>query len=108
MTKKKLTILGLVLALILIIVTGCTPKALGQWVPDTSTEIATVPSDACVINGMPQIININTESDGGFSLVYVRNNGDIVVKAWLPDPVLGMGLHPAGEFYWTGGHCPAK
>jgi hypothetical protein len=87
---------------------ACSPKQQGRWNQDTNINLGQVPSDACMVNGNPVVLNANTESDGGFSLIYVRNNGDIVIRAWLTDPVTGIFLKPAGQFYWTGGHCPSQ
>lgn len=103
--KKIALILILVLATVLFIA-ACSPKEQGRWNADTKIEIGELPQDICVIDGIPQVINATTESDGGFNLVYLRNNGDVVITAWLTDPVLGVVLKPAGEFYWTGGVCP--
>lgn len=108
MNKKTIFMVILALLFIVIYAAACTPKYAGQWDPGISYNIGNLPQDACIVNGQPLILNANTESDGGFSLVYVRNNGDIVIKAWLPDPVLGTGLFPAGEYYFSGGNCPSK
>jgi hypothetical protein len=103
--KKIAPILILVL-ISLMFFAACSPKEQGRWNSDTKFKIGELPQDICVIDGVPQVINATTESDGGFNLVYLRNNGDIVVTSWLTGPVLGVILKPAGEFFWTGGVCP--
>lgn len=95
-----------VLVLTVTLLVACSPKEQGRWNQNTEVSIGVVPEDACIMNGNPLILNATTESDGGFNLVYVRDNGDVVVRAWLTDPVTGVFLKPAGQFYWTGGHCP--
>ncbi|HJY98235.1 MAG TPA: hypothetical protein VJ227_00805 [Patescibacteria group bacterium] len=91
-----------------VLLAACSPKEYGRWNQNIDVNIGQIPDDACMINDNPLILNATTESDGGFNLVYVRKNGDIVVRSWLTDPVLGIVLKPAGQFYWTGGHCPSQ
>jgi hypothetical protein len=93
---------------VLVLLTACSPKEQGRWNKNTDVNIGQLPDDICIVKGNPLILNATTESDGGFNLVYVRNNGDIVVRAWLTDPITGIFLKPAGQFYWTGGHCPTQ
>jgi hypothetical protein len=106
--KKHLLILVCIFVLGMLLIAACSPKERGRWNRNTDVNIGTVPDDVCIVDGKPLILNATTESDGGFNLVYIRNNGDIVVRAWLTDPIVGIVLKPAGQFYWTGGNCPSK
>ena len=77
-----------------------------QLTVDYAKEIGELPDDICIVDGRPVVYDVSTESEGSFVLIYLRNNGDVVAKACMPNPILGAGLHEKGEFYWTGGHCP--
>lgn len=102
-TGVALTILGG------IILASCSPKERSRWSgEDFSYSLGMIPKDVCMVDGNPYVLNASTESDGDFNLIYVRNNGDIVVKHWALAPVIGVVLREAGEFYWEGGKCPSS
>jgi hypothetical protein len=103
---KKIRTLGkIVFAVGMSVITattaGCSPKEQSRWNSDIKYKMGEIPADCRIVDGKPQIINANSESDGDFSLVYIRDNGDIVVKHWAKDPIKWWELKEAGEFYWT-------
>lgn len=105
---RKLILLVVVLVVALGLV-SCSPKERGRWSgEDFSYQIGELPKDVCVVNGMPVVYGVSTESNGGYILVYLRNNGDVVSAQWLTDQFVGVVLKPAGEFYWSGGVCPSE
>lgn len=105
---KKLVLLVVVLVVALGLA-SCSPKERGRWGgEDFSYEIGALPDDVCIANGVPVIYGASTESDGGFTLVYLRNNGDVVSAQWLTDQFVGIALKPAGELFWSGGVCPSE
>lgn len=108
----KRTILTVVFTLLAVFVIGaivsCSAKEQGRWNAGTNVRIDNLPSDVCMVGGRPQIINANTESNGGFSLVYVDKSGNVVIAAWPNNPIVSWVLQPAGRYYWTGAICPSQ
>lgn len=89
--------------ILLCLAVACSPKTTARWSgPDYTFNIGVVPDDICYVDGTPKILSANSESDGDYSLVYVRNNGDIVLHQWLLDSVIGITIGDGGEVYWTG------
>ncbi len=87
---------------------ACSPKEQSRWIGESFTfSLGEIPSDVCLVGGNPLVLNATTESDGDFNLVYVRNNGDIVIRHWARRPIAQWEIYEAGEFYWRGGRCPA-
>lgn len=85
--------------------TTCSPKTQSYF--GSSIDMGKIPDDACMVDGHALIINANTESDGAVSLVYVRNNGDLVVKHYDRSvSSLGTKMSERGEFFWAGESCP--
>ena len=104
MKQKFLLIVVLVAVFFLV---SCSPKETGRWSGDDfSYQIGDLPQDVCIANGVPVVYGVSTESDGGFTLIYLRNNGDVVAAQWLTDQWVGIKLKQAGELYWAGGVCP--
>ncbi len=100
---------ALLVVVLFLLVVSCTPKERSQWQGASySKYVGEIPNDVCVVDGKPFILGASTESEGGFVLIYVRNNGDLVAHQWLGEPVAGITLRDAGEFYWTGGACPSS
>lgn len=98
----------LIFALCVIALSGCSPKEAGRWNGSYSHKIAELPSDVCISNGVPVIYGVSTESDGGYVLIYLRNNGDVVAAQWLTDQFVGLVLKQSGELYWSGAKCGLK
>jgi hypothetical protein len=97
------------IALLLLVMVSCSPKKRSQWQgPSYSEKVGEVPDDVCIVDGKPVILGASTESEGGFVLIYLRENGDIVAHQWLNDPIAGLALQDSGEFYWIGGTCPSS
>jgi hypothetical protein len=85
---------------------ACSPKQQAQWTgPNYKLDIAKLPDDVCYQNGIPVIYSANTESDGGYSIVYLRDNGDVVIHQWITDPIIGISLNDSGQVFWHGGSC---
>ncbi len=100
---KRKVLFAIVLGLLLL---GCSPKTQAQFTgEDFKLTIGKVPSDVCYRNNVPVVLSANTESDGGYSIVYVRNNGDIVIHQWIPGAVISSDLNDSGEVSWSGGKC---
>lgn len=70
-------------------------------------QMGSLPADICVIDGAPQVLNLNHDlgyGDSEATLTYLRNNGDLVVLTYWTN-----GLRDTKEtFVWSGGHCGAK
>lgn len=86
---------------------ACTPKERSRWT-GASYNLGNIPSDICMVNGVPQVINASTESLGDVNLVYIRKNGDLVVKHYTSPPLRPWQLDDAGEYFWSGGTCPSS
>ena len=87
---KKLVLLVVVLVIALGLV-SCSPKERGRWSGgDYSYQIGELPKDICIVNGTPIVYGVSTESGGGYILVYLRNNGDVVSAQWLTDQFVGQ------------------
>ncbi len=109
MRKKYYLLLVLVALVGLAIGVSCSPKQTGRWLgADYSKEVGAIPEDVCIVRGEPMILGASTESGGGFVLIYLRNNGDVVAHQWLTNPITDLGLQDSGEFYWAGGTCPSS
>jgi len=107
--NSRNSILFILVLVLGILVSGCSPKQQSRWTGENfSYELGEIPDDICLVDGNPLILNATTESDGDFSLVYVRNNGDVVIRHWATKPIADWVLFEAGEFYWRGGDCPSR
>lgn len=74
----------------------------------SSVLIGKVPDDACVVNGNPLILNVETEI-GWIHLTYIRKNGDIVIKSWyIADDGGGTWYVYKKDVFITGGKCPSQ
>lgn len=106
--RRFCSVAVVVALVVLLLVVSCSPKKRSQWQgPSYSKEVGEIPDDVCILDGKPVIFGASTESEGGFVLVYLRENGDVVAHQWLNDPISGLTLQDSGEFYWTGGTCPS-
>jgi hypothetical protein len=90
--------------LIVLLLVACSPQTKSWFDSSYTHQVGTVPSDVCIENGVPVIFNITSESDGDVSLVYLRNNGDVVMKHH-PLNLIGTDWKEGGEFYFSGGIC---
>lgn len=107
--KVRNCILAVVVLATGLFIAGCSPKERSRWTgEDFSFKLGEIPSDICLVDGNPLVLNATTESDGDFNLIYVRNNGDVVIRHWATDPIVSIVLYEAGEFYWLGGNCPTS
>lgn len=106
---KKLVLLVIVVLVVVLVLVSCSPKEQARWSgSDYSYQVGELPKDICIVNGAPVVYGVSTESDGGYILVYLRNNGDVVSAQWLTDQLVGVVLKPSGEAYWSGGVCPQE
>lgn len=94
--------LMLVSAVILIVIILKSPLDVEQ--PQvTQTYVGPLPADICLVDGAPQIYSGSSDLEG-YTLVYLRNNGDVVVAKGFLNPMI---LAPVGV-YWSGGTCPSE
>lgn len=87
---------------------ACSPK-LQSYVEGTSIDVGKIPDDVCVVNGVQKVISVSTESDGDMSIVYVRYDGDIVLKHFATTfTSLGTSYGEQGQFVFKGipSNCP--
>lgn len=104
MKTIKSTIKVIVVGLILILSVGCSPQTQSWFDSNLKWKVGTIPADVCVENGKPQVLGMTSESDGDVSLVYLRNDGAIVLKHY-PLNITNTDFKEGGEFYFTGGVC---
>ena len=86
----------------LMFLAACSPQSNGFWDSSYTNEVAVLPDDICIRDGVPVVYGVSTESDGNVALVYLRNDGAVVVKHY---PLVLVDWTEGGEFYWTGGTC---
>lgn len=89
-----------IIILILFTLVSCTPQDQSWWNSDLKWEVGKVPVDVCIENGKPVIYGMTSESDGDVSLVYLRNDGAVVLKHY-PMDLGGLNWKEGGEFYFS-------
>lgn len=105
--KRNVANIALATSVLLMMAEGCTVKGRMQYFNNT-IDLGNIPSDVCMVNGIPQVLNISTETEGGVNLVYIENNGDVVAQHYIQDArKLGQGYTEAGRFVIHGGLCPS-
>jgi len=101
--KKVLILLSVLIAL-----AGCSARDQatlnGQFV---TARMDNLPADACTVGGIPQIYGVSYIYGGGYLLVYLRNNGDVVSLSYDPAATQPGHYWKSAEVYWTGGNCPS-
>lgn len=92
--------LSFLMFFVIVVLVGCSPKETARFVgADYVLEVGSVPNDVCYIDGVPQILSMNSESDGDYTLSYIRDNGDVVLHLWALDPVARVSLQDGGEVF---------
>lgn len=56
-----------------------------------------LPDDICIRDGRPEILGVTSQTDGGVTLSYLRNDGALVSVYYLNFPT---GYEEKGKFIW--------
>ncbi len=70
-------------------------------------KMGPLPTDICITNGRPDILNVTPQSGGDVTLTYIRKDGSLVSTLYLNTPI---GYREQGTFIWDANaeNCPQR